>query len=87
MHWRTQVGSWVRRNFNSLVKQSAASEQKDMMEAPELRTHVFCRVTEDIGAVAVDDNGCKFCPVHVCFRQAALYDWCTGTMRFSGTAH
>ena len=33
------------------------SERKDMMEAPELRTHVFCRVTEDIGAVAVDDSG------------------------------
>ena len=36
-----------------------------MMEAPELRTHVFCRVTEDIGAVAVDDNGCALRPVLV----------------------
>ena len=53
----------VHRNFNSLVKQSAVSERKDMMEAPELRTHVFCRVTEDVGAVAVDDSGQASCPV------------------------
>ncbi len=52
------------RNFNSLVKQSAVSERKDMMEAPELRTHVFCRVTEDIGAVAVDDTGHAALPHH-----------------------
>ena len=38
------------------------SERKDMMEAPELRTHVFCRVTEDVGAVAVDDSGHAACP-------------------------
>ena len=57
IEWRTHAIAWYCRNFNSLVKQSAASERKDMMEAPELRTHVFCRVTEDIGAVPVDDSG------------------------------
>ena len=42
------------------------SERKDMMEAPELRTHVFCRVTEDIGAVAVDDTGRAAWPWNIC---------------------
>lgn len=54
------------------MKQSAVSERKDMMEAPELRTHVFCRVTEDVGAVAVDDSGRVPAP---CFCARLMCSW------------
>lgn len=46
------------RNFNSLVKESAASEQRDMIDSPDVESHVFCRVLTDCGAIAVDNHGC-----------------------------
>ena len=43
--------------FSSLVRQAAAHAQKDMVPAPDLDRHVFCRVLEDRGNVTVDEEG------------------------------
>ena len=52
--WRVR---W-RRNFNGMAKASTASAEKDMVDRPNLESHVFCRVLDDIGEVATDDNRC-----------------------------
>ena len=58
------------RNFESMVKESSASERKDMVDAPDLERHVFCSVLEDCGSVAIDETGCAprrhQSPVHGC---------------------
>ena len=43
--------------FSSLVRQAAAHPGKDMVPAPDLDAHVFCRVLEDRGSVTVDEEG------------------------------
>lgn len=43
--------------FSSLVRQAAAHAEKDMVPAPDLDRHVFCRVLEDRGNVTVDEEG------------------------------
>lgn len=48
----------VCRNFDSLVKKSAASDERDMIDAPDIESHVFCRVLTDCGAIVVDNHGC-----------------------------
>lgn len=43
--------------FSSLVRQASAHPGKDMVPAPDLDRHVFCRVLEDRGNVTVDEEG------------------------------
>ena len=43
-----------------MVRESSASETKDMVDEPDLNRHVFCRVLEDCGSVAVDNAGCAW---------------------------
>jgi len=52
---------WCRSNFRELVRESSASADKDMVDRPDLDRHVFCRVLEDCGHVALDRHGCAFC--------------------------
>lgn len=43
--------------FSSLVRQASAHPGKDMVPAPDMDRHVFCRVLEDRGNVTVDEDG------------------------------
>lgn len=56
-HLKAAVASRLPPAFSSLVRQAAAHPDKDMVPAPKLDSHVFCRVAADLGAVEVDSDG------------------------------
>ena len=56
-HLKQTIGSQLPEAFASLVRQVGAQPEKDMMPAPDLDKHVFCRVLEDLGQVPVDEDG------------------------------
>lgn len=59
-HLKQTVLNHMPHGFESLVYQSAASAEKDMLPQPNLDTHCFCRVTEDIGIVDLGNNTTEF---------------------------
>lgn len=56
-----------------MAKQSSASPDKDMVDRPDLEAHVFCRVLDDVGEVATDDNACVHCPAISPLHTEALF--------------
>ncbi|KAI7837340.1 hypothetical protein COHA_008855 [Chlorella ohadii] len=56
-HMKAAAANHLPEAFSSLVRQAAAHPQKDMVPAPDLDRHVFCRVLEDRGNVTVDEEG------------------------------
>jgi GINS complex subunit 4 len=56
-HTKSLVANHLPEAFASLVRSAGASAAKDLVPAPCLDRHVFCRVLEDRGHVTVDDEG------------------------------
>ncbi|PSC76212.1 DNA replication complex GINS SLD5 [Micractinium conductrix] len=56
-HMKAAAANHLPEAFSSLVRQAAAHAEKDMVPAPDLDRHVFCRVLEDRGNVTVDEEG------------------------------
>ena len=43
--------------YQDLTKQSLMSGERDMVDKPDLDTHVFCLVLSDRGTVELTDDG------------------------------
>lgn len=56
-HMKAAAANHLPDAFSSLVRQASAHPGKDMVPAPNLDRHVFCRVLEDRGNVTVDEEG------------------------------
>jgi GINS complex subunit 4 len=56
-HLKQSVARHLPEAFSSLVRQASAHPSKDMVPAPHVDRHVFCRVMEDRGEVEVDEEG------------------------------
>ena len=56
-HLKSTVLNYMPESFNGLVKQSVTSTKKDMVVHPNLDTHCFARVNEDLGHVMIDEDG------------------------------
>ena len=54
---RSAVTKHLAPEFRSVTKQSDHIDEKDMIQRPDLDKHVFCRVLEDYGDLALDDSG------------------------------
>mmetsp|Transcript_1880 Transcript_1880/g.5497 ORF Transcript_1880/g.5497 Transcript_1880/m.5497 type:complete len:229 (+) Transcript_1880:305-991(+) len=68
-HMKSALLDHLPENFTSMAKQSSASPDKDMVDRPDLEAHVFCRVLDDVGEVATDDNA----ETSVYFRKGDQY--------------
>lgn len=65
-HMSSQLLEHLPKSFEAMAKECSESETKDMVDKPDLESHVFCRVLEDCGDV---DVGITTIP----FKQGDLY--------------
>ena len=56
-HLKSTAANHLPEAFASIVRSAGASAAKDLVPAPCLDRHVFCRVLEDRGHVTVDEEG------------------------------
>ena len=56
-HQQENCLQYLPAGYKELVKQGPSSVGRDMMPAPNLQEHVFCRVLSDKGTVELSDDG------------------------------